>query len=54
MRRSLGFKLEAVASALLKFVQFMEDRHASHITIQLSLNGHNNRRQLSQHVGQDG
>lgn len=37
MRRSLGFKLEAVASALLKFVQFMEDRHASHITIQLSL-----------------
>ena len=37
LRCGLGFKLEAVTSGLLKFVQFMEDRHASHITIQLSL-----------------
>ena len=37
MRRSLGFKLFRVAPRLLDFVTFMEQQHASYITVPLAL-----------------
>lgn len=37
MRRSLGFKLRRVAPRLLDFVTFMEQQHASYITVPLAL-----------------
>jgi len=37
MRRSLGFKLKEAKAGLLKFVSFLEQRGASHITIALAL-----------------
>jgi len=37
MRRSLGFKLRRAAPRLLDFVTFMEQRHASYITVPLAL-----------------
>jgi integrase/recombinase XerD len=37
MRRGLGFKLHDAGNLLLKFVTFMEQHHASHITLQLAL-----------------
>ena len=37
MRRSLGFKLRRVAPRLLDFVSFMEQQHASYITVPLAL-----------------
>lgn len=37
MRRGLGFKLQDAGRLLLKFVTFMEQRHASYITAQLAL-----------------
>jgi site-specific recombinase XerD len=37
LRRSLGFKLEDVARVLARFVAFMEDRQALHITTKLAL-----------------
>jgi integrase/recombinase XerD len=37
MRRSLGFRLHRVAPRLLDFVTFMEQQHASYITVALAL-----------------
>ena len=37
MRRSLGFKLQRAEAALLDFVGFLEQRHASYITLRLAL-----------------
>jgi len=37
MRRSLGFKLRRAGPRLLDFVTFMEQRHASYITVPLAL-----------------
>jgi integrase/recombinase XerD len=37
MRRSLGFKLHDAGIGLLKFVSFLEQQNASHITIALAL-----------------
>ncbi len=37
LRRSLGFKLRDAGKYLLKFVTFLEDRGAAHITIPLAL-----------------
>jgi len=37
MRQSLGFKLSDAERRLLKFVAFLEERHASHITVALAL-----------------
>ena len=37
MRRGLGFKLHDAGVGLLKFVSFMEYKHASHITTELAL-----------------
>lgn len=37
MRRSLGFKLQRAGSALLDFVSFLEQHHASYITLRLAL-----------------
>jgi integrase/recombinase XerD len=37
MRQSLGFKLHDAERRLLKFVSFLEERHASHITVGLAL-----------------
>jgi len=37
MRRSLGFTLRRVAPRLLDFVSFMEEQHASYITVPLAL-----------------
>jgi integrase/recombinase XerD len=37
MRRSLGFKLQRVAPRLLDFVSFIEQQHASYITVPLAL-----------------
>ena len=37
MRRSLGFRLRRVAPRLFDFVAFMEQQHASYITVPLAL-----------------
>ncbi len=37
MRRGLGFKLHDAGMGLLKFVSFMEHKHASHVTTELAL-----------------
>ena len=37
MRRSLGFKLHDAGIGLLKFVSFLEQQNASHITVALAL-----------------
>ena len=37
MRRSLGFKLESTGPALFDFVNFLEQHHASYITLGLAL-----------------
>jgi integrase/recombinase XerD len=37
MRRSLGFRLRRVAPRLLDFVTFIEQQHASYITVPLAL-----------------
>jgi integrase/recombinase XerD len=37
MRRSLGFKLRKVAPRLLDFISFMEQQHATYITVPLAL-----------------
>ena len=37
MRRSLGFKLREAGKGLLEFATFMEQHHASYITLQLAL-----------------
>jgi hypothetical protein len=37
LRRSLGFKLRDAARVLARFVAFMEERQASHITTKLAL-----------------
>ncbi|MDJ0892563.1 MAG: tyrosine-type recombinase/integrase [Gammaproteobacteria bacterium] len=37
MRRSLGFKLQSAGPALLEFVRFLEQHHASYITLRLAL-----------------
>ena len=37
MRRSLGFKLRRVSARLLDFASFMEQQHASYITVALAL-----------------
>jgi integrase len=37
MRRALGFKLQEAGKALLDFVAFMEEHHASYITSKLAL-----------------
>ena len=37
MRRSLGFKLQSAGPALLDFVSFLKQQHASYITLQLAL-----------------
>jgi hypothetical protein len=37
MRRSLGFRLRRVAPRLVDFVTFMEQEHASYITVPLAL-----------------
>ena len=37
LRRSLGFKLHDAGKGLIKFVTFLEQRHASYITSQLAL-----------------
>ena len=37
MRRSLGFKLQSAGPALLDFVSFLEQHHASYITLPLAL-----------------
>jgi hypothetical protein len=40
MRRGLGFKLQHHERRLRRFVTFMEQQYASHITSELALNGH--------------
>lgn len=37
MRRSLGFRLAAAGKALRHFVAYMEDRHATYVTLDLAL-----------------
>jgi hypothetical protein len=37
LRRSLGFKLRDAARVLARFVEFMEERQAPHITTKLAL-----------------
>jgi hypothetical protein len=36
LRRSLGFKMSDASLLLLRFVAFMEERQASHITVPLA------------------
>ena len=53
MRRGLGFKLHDAGVGLLKFVSFMEYKHASHITRNLLSIGRRNQNLLGPRSGPD-